>query len=222
MNEHIINVPDGNKTEAAVVDMSGFTFSSGGSGHVPPGNYQVKCTEAKWSNKKNRGGKNLKIVWKVVAPRKYAGTQLVGNHPAPAGQAGDQSAEAGANFYKAVIATIADAGGKLNVFTDKGNIKIQPAWFEGKTGHLRAEDDHDDRGNLRSSIARYLPKKDFEESPGPDVSDDMGGADLMGDGGGAEPEIAAGSGGNGVGETASAPSQPAGDAVADMMDIPGL
>ena len=222
MNEHIMNVPDGNKSEGASINMEGFSFASGGSGHLPPGNYQVMCSEAKWVNKKGRSGKNLKIIWKVVAPRKYAGTQLVGNHPAPAGQAGDQAAEAGVNFYQACIGTVADAAGSLDKFKQQGKMKIPPSWFEGKLGHIRAEDETDNNGNLRSTIARYLPKKDFEESAGPDVSDDFD-ADISAQAG--DPGAASGTpdlGGNGAAAQNNPPAEPQGDAVSDLMDIPGL
>lgn len=220
MNEHLLQVPDGNKTEGAAIDMSGFEFSTGGSGHVDPGVYEAKVTDARWVPKKGRSGRNLKLTWKVTAPSKQAGVQVVVFHPAPAGQTGDEAVEVGVRMFKNAVATIADAGGKLKDFRDKGKVKIPPGWFEGKTGHLRLDDDMDDRGNVRSSITRYVAKKEFEENPGPDG----GGIDDAPDMDASstptqdvEPDLGTSSG-NGAGST----PEPATDEVADLMDIPGL
>lgn len=213
MNEHLLNVPEGNTSTGVTVNLENFRFAQGGSGRVPPGLYKSQCVAAEWVPKKGRAGRNLKIVWRTVEPAKHAGVQIVAYHPAPAGQPGDETAETGKRMYESIVATMADAMGKLEAMKQRKETNVTPAWFHGKMGFIRADDETDNKGNIRSAIKYYTASDEFARNPGPDNAQDDS------EPFGANPSSGAGSnGGNGSTKPAVAAAAAA-DVVQDLMSL---
>lgn len=168
MNEHLIGIPDGDKNAAVSLDMRGYQPSAGGSGHVPEGAYEAIVRSAAWKAKKSGEGKNLWMELRVSGPSKFEGTPLRCDHPAPIGNQGEKPFDAGTSFLKQIAFSVLTGLGKQETATNPtaGPFTFIPAKLEGKTLYVQVEDDEYE-GKVRSKVARYITKEEYEKSPGP-------------------------------------------------------
>jgi hypothetical protein len=168
MNEHLLTAPDNDRGTSVKIDMSGFEFFSGTSGHVPPGNYKLKIKDARWKNKKSGVGKNLSLQLIITAPNAHSGVQIIENPPAPAGKDEDTAVRTGASKLCAIVGSIATGQGEevLESVKKKGLNTVGPKWLIGKTVFATLRDD-DYEGRPYSSVADYISKDDFNANPAP-------------------------------------------------------
>jgi len=172
MNEHLLAAKDNDTTTPVRITLDGFDFQDDTlSGLVPEGKYTLVVNSAKWRDKKNREGKNLRIVFTVTAPEKYAGVQIVEHHPAPIGDITDNATSFGHRRLAGLFASVVEGLGRLEEFKQQKTVDFTPETLAGKYMHAELRQELDNNGNQVSKIARYIDTKEFSEAPGPAIKE---------------------------------------------------
>lgn len=168
MNEHLMHVQDGDQDTLFEIPMAGFDFSEDSqAGLVPKGNYRLKIVSAQWIQKKNKEGKNLKVVFSVAQPEKYQGITIVEHWPAPVGDASDSATAFGLRRVRGMFGSLTDNLGKLEEAKNAGTIKIPLRNLASNFVTAELKQEITERGNMISRIASFISAKQFAENPGP-------------------------------------------------------
>ena len=168
VNENLLSVNEGDKNWSFQISIRGYTPTSGGSGHVPEGRYELEILNASIVAKRNGSGKNIKLEMITKGPAAFAGVSIVAFHPAPIGAEGSKELKDGESFIKSLAFSMADAQGKAGTLTanDAPMLNISPTVLIGKRVFALLEDGQGEYAN-RSGIRAYIGKDEFEKFPGP-------------------------------------------------------
>ena len=154
-------VPDGDIETPIYVSIKGFTPSSGGSGHVEPGNYEVEITRAAWVARKEKAGRNFKLECKTVGPEKYAGVPIVSWKPAEKGDNG-----LGYAWFQGLAWALASYAGALEKVQAMEAMALAPKALIGKRFCVNLRNGKEQYAD-RSEINRFVGREEYLASPGP-------------------------------------------------------
>jgi len=182
-NEHLLKVKEGEEFKLQL-NFDDYEPPGPRSGHVPPGNYEMKIAQIDATDKSGgKTGKNVRLVCTVTAPAQFSGTSVVQYHAAPVAK-GDEFKKAQRTFCSIIRSYKSTEGMEAVREYMKGSKNMPFTKLVGRTIFAQLKDEVY-QGNKRSSIAWYIVKPEFEAAPGPQASmasdDDELGDDDLGD-----------------------------------------
>lgn len=146
------------------INLKGFQPSTGGSGHVPPGNYVIEAGNCAWQNKRgDKQGRNLHLPTTIVEPAEYKGVALVTWLPAPDKA---EDTDVGYRRIRELAYSLASYRGNLEAVKQADAFPFGPTKVSGKRMAVQVRDGKGEYAN-RSEIARFITKEEFEANPGP-------------------------------------------------------
>lgn len=180
--------------------------ATGGSDYFPRGMWAAATQKIGWEKAK-KGGYNLKLVGKLVAPAAFAGRSI--HEWIYIGSREDIAQDTINGYVDSVVSggTLKKKDGTAMTAEEiaaAGEAQLPAEKFAGTLFYFRSDVDTDDEGKERAVIGRFVKKGEFEAAPGPDKAEGGGGAraagggvpDLLAPGGGGK--AAAGTAGDGL------------------------
>lgn len=161
--DYLQALPDGATDVTIELSLKSFVPMTGGSGHVPAGNYETRVTKLEVTAKKDRDGKNIHVALETMNPGQWKGVPLHQWIPAPT--TGD-GADNGLQKFSQFVWSVLSASGKLEQARSKEKFGVKFNALVGATLYVRVRDGKDKYAD-RSEIDRFISAEEYNAAPGP-------------------------------------------------------
>jgi len=169
-NEQLLAAANGDADVSIRISLKDQSFGDGGD-RVPPGRYSLKIEKASWESKKDKAGKNLKIVYSVNGPEggEWIGARVVQYMSAPTGDAKSDDFAKAMRMVQNLAASVFSARGMLDQARASDGFDFSPSGITGATCFAFLDDD-EYNGVVKSKVVFHLPLEDYTKASGPDAN----------------------------------------------------